>query len=487
MNDLQDKKNKIPVKPSDLSEAGAAERFSEICEDEIKWTKSLGWMVWDGQRWMQSDALAMAASMAFSQMLLDDAKRFMVQSRKDEENETGEPSKEARDYMRYANKMRNSRPIANILTLAESQLVTDAAKFDSNPYDLNTPAGIVDLRTGEIRDPAPDAYCSKLTACEPSTEGAALFDEFLDTITGSNSDLKEYLQISAGSCAIGQIFHEGIQIAIGGGRNGKSTYYNLLTAVLGDYAGHINVNVITTDRTNKGAALATLRGKRLVTCGELEEGQRLSTQMLKQLASTDTLTIEEKYRQPEAIKPTHHIVMFSNHLPRVGSTDDGTWRRIQLVPFNETIQPGTDKPNYADTLFRKAGGAVLSWIIEGARKFIQAGCHLNVPEAVKEATNKYRGQEDWLQNFIDDRCKVEDEKTKGLFIGVGALYQAYKEYADQSGVYRRSMPDFNRAMESAGFPKVGIQGGRKVWRCIDLMDAKYLEEQLSIEGEKQTQ
>ncbi len=187
--------------------------------------------------------------------------------------------------------------------------------------------------------------CSKITACEPSTKGQDRWNRFLDTITGGDEDLKHYLQLSTGSFAIGKIYHEGIQIAIGGGRNGKSTYYNAIASVLGDYAGSIDVNVLTTDRMNKGAAKATLRGKRLVTCGELEETQRLSTQTLKQLASTDMLTIEEKYRQPESIRPTHHLVMFSNHLPRVGSTDDGTWRRIQLVPFNVVIKPSADKPN----------------------------------------------------------------------------------------------------------------------------------------------
>lgn len=471
--------------PNDLSEAGAAESFSKLYSEKLHWTKALGWMCWNGRQWVQSDEKAKAAMITYSNDLLTDAKNEMAESIR--QSETGDPSKEAKEYLRFAQRMRNSKPIENILSLAKAYLAMDTAVFDANPYDLNTPSGIVDLRTGQIRGHDPLAYCSKMTACAPSAKGLQLFESFLDTITGSNDEIKRYLQLSAGSYTIGKIFHEGIQIAIGGGRNGKSTYYNLLAAVLGDYSGSIDVNVLTTDRISKGAAKATLRGKRLVTCGELEEGQRLSTQTLKQLASTDMLTIEEKYRQPETITPSHHLVMFSNHLPRVGSTDDGTWRRIQLVPFSTTIEKKTDKPNYADYLFQNAGGAVLQWVITGAMDFIKNGCRLEPPEAVRKATDKYRDQENWLQNFFDECCmvkKTEAENTPSIFIGVGALYDAYKEYADRTGTYRRSMPDFNRAMETAGFIKRTVSGGYKHWQGIDLKNRLYMNpqgEQLKVE------
>lgn len=460
--------------PKDLSEAGTAETFAKLYSQKLHWTKSLGWMCWDGRQWIQNDEKAKAAMIAYSNDLLTDAKNQMADSIR--QSETGDPSKEAKEYLRFAQRMRNSKPIESVLSLSRAYLSMDAAKFDARPYDLNTPCGIVDLRNGQIREHDPFSYCSKMTACEPSRKGCELFASFLDTITGNDIDVKHYLQLSAGSYAIGEIFHEGIQIAIGGGRNGKSTYYNLLAAVLGDYAGSIDVNILTTERNNKGAAKATLRGKRLVTCGELEEGQRLSTQTLKQLASTDMLTIEEKYRQPETIRPTHHIVMFSNHLPRVGSNDDGTWRRLQLVPFSTKIQKSADKPNYANYLFRNAGGAVMQWIIDGAKDFIENGCHLEPPKAVLEATEKYRNQEDWLQNFFDECCSIIKPGTQNapsIFVGAGKLYDAYKAYAERTATYRRSMPDFNRAMENAGFVKETVRGGYKHWKGIDLKDSYY--------------
>ena len=320
-----------------------------------------------------------------------------------------------------------------------------------------------------MRPSSPSAYCSKITTVTPSTDGAYLWKDFLDMITEGDESLQRFLQIYAGSASIGKIYHEGIAIAIGCGANGKSTFYNTLAAVLGDYSCSVDVNILTTDRSNKGPLKATLRGRRLVICGELEEGQRLSVQNLKQLASTDMLVIEEKYKQPEVVKPSHHITMFSNYLPRVGSTDQGTWRRLQLVPFQATIPAGSAKPNYSDKLVKDAGGAVLNWIVEGARMFFEDGCRLNPPAVVVEATARYRQQEDWLRNFIEEECLLDDQtERKGLWIFAGELYQAYKDYAVRSNIYCRSLPDFNRAMEAADFRKVGVAGGKKKWLGIAL-------------------
>ena len=269
--------------------------------------------------------------------------------------------------------------------------------------------------------------------------------------------------MAAGMALIGEMYHEGILIAYGGGRNGKSTFFNALGEVLGDYAGTIDIRTLTTDRSNKGAALATLRGKRLVITGELEEHQRLSVATLKQVGSTDRLNIEEKFKQPESVKQTHTLVLFTNHLPRVGSTDSGTWRRLTVVPFQAVIPPQTGIQNYGSVLAREAGSAILAWAIQGAMNFIQNGCKLDLPDAVEEATEAYRQQEDWLNNFLDERCVRGPEARTGA----RALYLAYRAWAEESGEFIRRENDFSAAMENAGLQKVKITG-RPTYKGIGL-------------------
>ena len=286
----------------------------------------------------------------------------------------------------------------------------------------------------------------------------------LELVSCGDEEWMEYDQILKGSMVFGKVHEEKVLMEVGGGRNGKSTESNAVIRVLGDYAGTIDSSVLTTDRQNRGAALATLRGKRLVICGELEEGQRLSISTLKKLASTDPMTIEEKYRQPETIIPSHHIVLYSNFLPRVGSTDAGTWRRITVLPFRAQMPEGeAEIKNYADDLAEKAGGAILKWLIEGAVKYWKAGCRIDVPDSVRRATEDYRTGEDWLQSFISECCILDPDVRER----VGRIYEEYQRYAQSTGEYCRRASDFAKAMESAGFRTVFI-GGRKFWNGVTI-------------------
>ena len=188
--------------------------------------------------------------------------------------------------------------------------------------------------------------------------------------------------------------------------------------------------------------------------GELEEHQRLSIATLKQVASTDKLTIEEKYKAPETVRQSHTLVLFTNHLPRVGSTDDGTWRRLLVIPFNAVIPSRKGVQNFADVLAKEAGSAILSWAIEGAVNFVRNKFKLDVPDAVAEATEAYRQREDWLANFINECCVKEPNAREGA----RALYLVYRAWAEESGEYVRRENDFAEAMAKAGYRKIQPKG-----------------------------
>ena len=199
--------------------------------------------------------------------------------------------------------------------------------------------------------------------------------------------------------------------------------------------------------------------------GELEESQRLSVSTLKQISSTDKLVIEEKFKQPETVKPTHTLVLFTNHLPKVASTDEGTWRRLLVIPFNATIPEADGIPNYAQFLIEHAGGAILAWAVEGAVHFSDSGYRLSIPDAVRQATENYREQENWLLNFVEDRC-IQDPNSR---VGAMELYRDYQNWAEHSGEMIRRQNDFNAAMECMGFQKIRPQN-KKTWLglCLNL-------------------
>ena len=462
------------VKPEDYSDAGNAAVFTRIYRNDLLYSDSLGWLYWNGKKWDRNDHKSMSAALKLSARMLKEAQQgnraalhgyAEAQAKyaeigddvsKDAVEKASKEVNAAKAFLKHAQSLRGAVRLQSMVKLSIPAMVIKADKLDANPLELNTPAGIVNLSTGETRPHDRKALCSQITAVGPNKVNAQMWHDFLGTITSGDRSLQGFLQMVCGMALIGAIYQEGIVIAYGSGRNGKSTLFNAFGDVLGDYSGNIDIKTLTTDRNNKGASLATLRGKRLVVTGELEGRQRLSTSMLKQIASTDRLTIEEKYRQPESIRQSHTLVLFTNVLPQVGRADSGTWRRLLVVPFNAVISDKSGVQNYAEELVNKAGGAILSWAIEGAGNFIRNGFKLDIPEVVAEATAEYRESEDWLSDFLEDCC-TEDPCGR---CPAGVLYSTYKAWADLHGEKPLRMRDFSTVMENAGRKKINVHGSK---------------------------
>ena len=226
--------------------------------------------------------------------------------------------------------------------------------------------------------------------------------------------------------------------------------------VLGGYAGNVSADTLTVGcRRNVKPEMAELKGVRLALAKELEEGMRLNTSVVKQLTSTDDIYGEKKFCKPASFTPSHTLVLYTNHLPKVGATDEGTWRRLIVIPFNAVFEGGSDVKNYADYLFENAGPAVLSWIIEGAKRIIAKDFHLKNPKVVQDAIDDYRGQNDWMSDFLEECCEVGPtfmEKS-------GELYQEYRAYCLRMGEYTRSTTDFYGALAQRDFERKRMTSG----------------------------
>lgn len=145
-------------------------------------------------------------------------------------------------------------------------------------------------------------------------------------------------------------------------------------------------------------------------------------------------------------------------LPKVGAIDAGTWRRLIVIPFNAKIEGSSDIKNYADYLFNKAGGAILKWIMTGAKRVIEKDYHIVKPAVVDAAIQKYKDNNDWLSQFLDECCEV----GSGLIAKSGEVYNAYRSYCMQVGDYIRSTTDFYTALECAGFERKRNKSARLI-------------------------
>ena len=155
-----------------------------------------------------------------------------------------------------------------------------------------------------------------------------------------------------GLAAIGEVFVEALIIAYGDGRNGKSTFWNAISRVLGLYSGNISADTLTVGcRRNIKPEMAEVKGKRLLIAAEMQEGARLNDSTVKQLCSTDDVFAEKKYKDPFYLQALPHAGAVYEHLPRVSASDDGIWRRLIVIPFNAKIEGKADIKNYGEYLY----------------------------------------------------------------------------------------------------------------------------------------
>lgn len=462
-NEAQNPDDGLARSKDDLSDLGNAIQFKDMFHDRFYFVGAWGWVYWDGKRWKRDGSgegidPKEAVKRAYAQMcdrMLREALEDMAKS------PNGDKLAEAR--YAWSKRSRFLKQFSGAMGFAQALMNKAADDFDKRESDLNTPAGIVDLRTGKIRPHDPKAFCTNITEYSPADGPAPLWAGFLDFITAGDKDLQEYLQIVSGMAAVGAVYYEGLLLAYGQGGNGKSTLFNVLQGVLGSYATSIAPEILLANHNRtEVTGLAVAKGKRFIVAAETEEGNRLSESVMKRLTSTDKISARFLYHDPIVFQPTHTLVLCTNHLPKIGSTDHGTWRRIMTVPFVKRVSDGvTPIRDYARQLMEKEGGEILAWIIEGARRFYANGCNIELPTAVVQATEEYKASENWIGNFISECCEVGDR-----FRETGSnLYATYRQWAGDNGEYVRRPRDFTQALEGMGFQKRATMQA-KVWDGI---------------------
>lgn len=473
------------LKPEDYSDLGEAKVMARECIDSLRYTSATDYIAFHGDCWHEDKQKSLGIVEDFMDIQLADAEEAVriaeealvaigidkeaVKSRSKEIAKMVPAEKlgllyaliGADTYKKFVMKYRNYKNIVNVQNAAKPMLALDVSELDYDPELLNTPEGTYDLSKGlDGRHPHdPDDLITKITACAPGDQGMELWEDSLRLFFCGDQELIDYAQEIVGMAAIGKVYAEHMIIAYGGGANGKSTFWNTIARVLGNYSGKISAEALTMNcKRNIKPEMAELKGKRLIIASELEEGTRLNTGMVKQLCSVDPIEAEKKYKDPFHFDPSHTLVLYTNHLPKVSANDDGTWRRLIVIPFNAKITGKSDIKNYSDYLFEHVGPAIMKWIIQGAEIAIQKGFKFKEPKVVQDAINAYREDNDWLGQFIEEHCDVDpsyEEKS-------GELYQCYRSACMASGEYTRSTTDFYSGLEKAGFEKRRRNTGRVV-------------------------
>lgn len=460
--------------PDDFTDIGQASLMAMNYLDRVRYSPATKWLAYSGGVWNENEPLAHRVFQELTERQLSQAReqtaQLETQATKIEQvagatdaDDTAamvrvisakerlkSEAEHAQAFMLFVKKRRSSKAIRDTMKETQPLVLINPDELDHNPYLLCTPCGTLDLRygVGSLRTNQPEDLITRQTSISPTHIGMERWMDALALIFQGDSELIGYVQRICGLAAIGKVMVEALIIAYGNGSNGKSTFWNTIARVLGSYAASINAEVLVAGKKNSAKNdMAETRGRRLLIAAETEEGKRLSTASAKQLASTDKIAAEKKYKDPFSFTPSHTLVLYTNHLPKVGAMDRGIWRRLIVVPFEAKIEGNKDVKNYGSVLYEKAGGAALSWIIEGARLIHAENYKLTPPSCVIEATEAYRESNNWFAHFLEDCCEIGSDFEQAS----GALYQAYRAWALSTGEYVRSTRDFYTTIEHCGF------------------------------------
>lgn len=470
-------------KPDDFSDVGQAEVLAKYFSNELRYSPATHFIRYSGHYWQETEPGAQAVAHELTRRQMKESEKDMMEALKklkatgakdilnnaskakavqlmnDEQMQVYQDFLTAKAYRDFAIRRRDSKNITSTLKESHPMLEISPRDLDADCFLLCTPEATYDLRKGMAgaREHSVEDFITKITSVSPSSKGEKLWLDCLNLIFQKNQQLINYVQMICGLAAIGKVYVEALIIAYGDGRNGKSTFWNAVSRVLGLYSGNISADTLTVGcRRNIKPEMAEVKGKRLLIAAEMQEGARLNDSTIKQLCSTDDVFAEKKYKDPFSFKPCHTLVLYTNHLPRVSASDDGIWRRLIVIPFHAKITGKDDIKNYGEYLYENAGENILAWIIEGAKKVIALGYQIPVPDCVAKAINEYRSQNDWFGHFLEDKCEAGSSFKESS----AALYQAYRNYSLDCNEYVRSTADFYFALEKAGFERLTLNRKR---------------------------
>ncbi len=430
-----------------LTDAGNGERIRALFGDDVRYCHEMrSWLVWDARRWavdVQSQIRQKMKQMA--RLLYSQSVAYPVIEKHARASEAYKAGTAALGY-----------------ALSEKGIPISATDLDQQPYLLNCPNGLVNLRSGELLPHQRDFLVTKLCPVpyDPKAE-CPLFKSFIEWAMGGNPDaeltertarLVGFLQRAFGYALTSDVSEKALFIFYGEkGNNGKTTLLTLMRHLLGrDYSTQISIETIMTASKNQDATmradLADLRGMRFAITSEVEKEHRLNSRLIKYLVGgVSDIKSCRKYENPIEFPASHKLFMDCNHRPRITDDGDAIWKRLFLVPFDIRISDDDLDRQLPDKLRAELPG-ILAWLVRGAMAWLRDG--LMPPPEVSAARDDWRQHDDLLKGFLED-CTEDGDK---LFVSVREMGLAYEWWAKENRELRPlGGAAFNDLMEGKGY------------------------------------
>lgn len=424
-----------------IADHGDAIRF---CSDRDRW------LWWDGQRWQWQPArggIVRELAKATFRNLPDNDSAAATHKRK------SLGAKGITDALQQAS--------------TDRRVVVTIDDLDANPWELNTPDGVIDLRTGTVAPARPEQLHTRVTATGIDLDAdQSAWLAFLADTFGDDVELIAYLQRLVGYSAVGIVGPHVLPFCHGSGGNGKGVFLEACAGVLGDYATTAPVGFLMgRGFTGHETEIARLAGARMVICSEVNEDDIFDEAKVKQLTGGDTLTARFMRQDHFTFKPSHQLWLMGNSQPSVRTGGRAFWRRIRLVPFTREVPAEKMVDDLQNTLVAEHGPAIMAWIAAGAAAYATAG--LQEPSTVKAATDDYAANQDTVGRFLDDRCLLGGGDNVKLKVSI--VREAYEAWCRAEGEQPVTAKAFGIAMQRKGVSSLKGSRGVRLYSGISML------------------
>lgn len=392
-----------------VTEDHAALQFARLYQGKLRYDHSTGnWYEWTGEVWQQN-----CTRLAFHwarELARDLAAK--------------EP-----DRVRYATCKTSFSHGVEKFSQADPIFAVTAEIWDRDPFLLGTPGGTVDLRTGKLRPASSADNITKLASVAPAaTADCPRWLQFLHEACGGDVERVRFLHQIFGYCLTGDTREHALFFIFGPGGNGKSVFLNVLAGVIGSYAVVAAMDTFTASKADKHPTeLAMLKGARLVSASETEEGRAWAESRIKSLTGGDPITARFMRQDFFSFQPQFKLVVTGNHKPVLNNVDDAARRRFNIVPFvHKPVTPDRE----LESKLKAEYPAILRWAIEGCLNWQKNG--LVRPASVVSETNAYFSDQDLIGQWLEDECDLEPG-NEWKWESVANLFASWSTYTTKAG------------------------------------------------------
>lgn len=437
---------------------GNARRLQHHSGGNLLYVRDNGWFAYDGKRWDGEHGEFIARSMAQQSVV---AMRDEVAFLKSRDGLGMQGVADMLDAKRaWVKQSGNSNKITAMLREMEPMCCVDVNEFDQDKMMLNVQNGTL------VFDPAmvevklrPHSRDDKITNCcdvvYNKNAKAVLFKKFLKEIIPSR-EKRSFIQRWLGYSMLGLTTEQVLVLFQGQGANGKSVLVDAVHELMGDYAQTLPFeSLLHDDRRRGGEAspdMAMLVGKRFVVASEPETGARFSESRVKSLTGGEEIIARHLNKGFFTFKPHAKFTLTFNNKPLVRGMDNGIWRRLLLVEFNQIIPPDERDKLLSIKLAQEKAG-ILNWLIEGALDWMAEG--LQVPEIVSKATDTYKMESNPVASFAES-CLAEAAPNHNL--SAKLVRKVYEGWCRDNGVDPMNANAFGRAMTGRGIKRDKVGG-----------------------------